>query len=160
MLITEQSFAGGLSTVYITTWGLSSATVGVVVSESDLDDGDCPDMMAEHAKPSSPRFEGLTLLSAATHTAYLTSSPVRDPAAACLRDGSCIVATLDWDLHRLVVFLHHKGAQGPVEVAALSALPSRPVRIALGAVARPSGGDVDGIATVNSKPPAYLVTRK
>jgi hypothetical protein len=46
-----------------------------------------------------------------------------------------------------------------VEVAALSGLPARPVRLALGAIARPSGGDVDGIATINSKPPAYLLQR-
>jgi hypothetical protein len=186
MLVSEQSFAGGLSTVYVTTWGCSSATVGVVVSESDFDDGDCAEMAAEHATPSSPRFEGLTLLSApaqqllvepaavasaavagtsaasitaATHAAYLAPCHVQDPAAAALRDGSSIVLTLDWDLHRLTVALHHKGSGAPVEVAALSGLPARPVRLALGAIARPSGGDVDGIATINSKPPAYLLQR-
>lgn len=161
MLVTEQAFGAGLATVYITTWGCKSATIGCIVSGLDYDDGDCAMMSAEHATPSDEAFEGLTItdsgdVTANTHKGRVAVHVIGESAGACLRDGCPLVLTVDWDLHRLEVAIHHKGAAAPVHVATVAAIPSRPLRLALGAVAKPSGGDVDAFATINSNPPAYL----
>lgn len=220
-VVSEQSFYAGVQVVYVTTWGLSTATVGVVVSDSDDGEGDCSMMAADavasagadaaafegvtlhasqplHAAPaadgtgatpagpaSAPASEGATpgpassastataataaasasgeaLLGDHTHSAKLQRLTTASPAAAAaarLQDGSSLVLTVDYELKTLTVAIHHKGSPQPVPVARIGHLPPRPLRVALAAVPVPSCGDVDGIATISSRPPLYLQPR-
>ena len=77
-------------------------------------------------------------------------------SAAHLRDGSCIVLTLDWDVHVLGVGVWHKGEDAPVQVGSLRGIPAMPLRLTLTATSVHNGGDVEGIAVIASRPPAQL----
>lgn len=183
MLLTEQSFAGGIATVYITTWGLENVTVGLLKSDNDIDDGDCAIMMVEHALSDSLRFEGIKLytkkenntkntLESITRSSFFapyqprfTSSLVDNSStlmdnyneSLCLKDGSCIILHIDWDVHKATFSIHHKNLSKPIEIGTLNNLPIKPFRVSVGAVSRSSGGDIDGIVTINNKLPNYLL---
>jgi len=161
-LVSGQAFAAGLATVFISTWGCASATVGVVVSDDSHDDGDCATMAALAASPSSASFEGVMLragegASPVLHRArYEPARSLLASSAAHLRDGSCIVLTLDWDVHVLGVGLWHRGENAPVHVGSLRDIPALPLRLTLTATSVRNGGDVEGIAVIASRPPTQL----
>ena len=187
MLLTEQSFAGGVATIYISTWGLDNVTVGLLKSDNDIDDGDCALMMVEHALADSLRFEGIKLyinkdntrntIETITRTSFYAPHQPRVNALnlldnginptdtinnnninenICLKDGSCIIIFIDWDVHRVTFSIQHKDNSKPIEIGTLNNIPIKPFRVCLGAVSRSSGGDIDGIVTINNKLPQYL----
>jgi hypothetical protein len=104
------------------------------------------------ADSSSNTSTGTAIVATSSSSSSSSTSSPFPP----LRDGCPFILALDWDLHRLTISVHHKGESAPKLLATLNGLATKPLRLALGAVARPSGGDVDGIVTINNKAPAYL----
>lgn len=185
MLITDQTFAAGTSTVYITMWGCGGAAVGVTCSDSEVDDGDCAMMVAPAAVSTSPRFEGVLLgregaVTPAVHNTrcdIAKAAPLGDSALPNgWSDGCTLILYIDWDIHHVTVSLLGKGRAGmaPKKIATLKSVPSKPLRVAFTASPRlyaptdvegvqqqqpvwsGSGpGDIEAVAIVGSKLPAY-----
>jgi hypothetical protein len=167
LAVTEQAFAAGSHNVFLSLWGAARVVAGVVVSASELDEGDCASMAAESAFEASPSFEGLAIsrngaVAPLTHSASFKAAPA--PAAGeatfgSLQDGDVIALALDYDLGRLDVSLMRparkgRSASASFPIGSFSGFVGRPLRVAAGGSATGTGaaGDMDGIQISSRRP--------
>jgi BTB And C-terminal Kelch/BTB/POZ domain len=160
LLITEQAFAAGISTLYVTVWGAAHVIVGAVTSQSNVDDGDAPSIASAGAFIQSDRFEGVTMSTNGEIKPSTHSSAFQVTGMTPIKDGTTLAITLDWDERTVAIAIYPVKSARTTAVPAckLLKLPAVPWRLAFGAIARPSAGDIDGIAQISSQPPQGTVS--
>jgi hypothetical protein len=152
LAVTSQTFVAGSHTISFLLWGVTSVSIGVLVSNDTTAEGDCAEMMTKIASPSSSSFEGFTInasgkLEASVHqsTAQISQLP-----ESPIQDGDSLILTVDCETKHLYLSIRHAQgssatAQTPTLLASLNGLPGHPLRVAVGAIAKLNPSDMDSI---------------